>query len=118
MVYFTPKGKELLESYKRANQKYIENFRRQRKDFTNNVPSNRIEPFPKSGNEGLYGWTTRPNDGRVNIREDLFGLERLITDVHENIHTQDERETRYLVDWMLDFLRERNKYEKEHEYQR
>lgn len=116
MVYFTPNGEELYQE----QRKYRARFRRERIDFTNNVPSQKIDTFPVSGNRGLYGWTFRPSNGRINRREDLIGtLEGLITDVHENIHTPDERETRYIVAWMLEPLfKEKNKYKREIEYTR
>jgi len=103
-----------------ANEKYLEKFRLDRQDFTNNVPSRRIETFPKSGNEGLYGWTFRPSDGRIRRREDLIGtFKGLETDIHENIHTSDERETRYLTAWIMEHLtKENNKYHKEVSYRR
>jgi hypothetical protein len=104
--------------------RYFELHRLSKKDFTRNVPSQRIETFPVSGNRGLYGWTLLPTDGKIRRREDLYGtIEGLITDVHENIHTPDERETRYLTDALLepllDFLmRENNKYPQAHGYKK
>ena len=113
-----------LIGYDTATSKYLELHRLAKKDFTRNVPSQRIETFPVSGNRGLYGWTLLPTDGKIRRREDLYGtIEGLITDVHENIHTPDERETRYLVDQLLepllDFLmRENNKYPQKRGYQK
>ncbi len=104
MYYLTTKGKN-----------YLEEWRRLRKDFSNNIPGKLIEEFPVSGNEGLYGWTFLPDDGKIRRREDLRGTDRgLETDIHENIHTPDERETRYLTAEILKGIQgeKRGKYEK------
>ncbi len=68
--------------------------------FLNSIPSKKVEHFPRSGNEGLYGFTFR-HDGKVHIREDLIDYQKTKTDIHECIHTPDERETRYLVDEIM-----------------
>ncbi len=113
-----------MVSFTKTGSAYIARHRLSKKDFTRNVPSQRIETFPVSGNKGLYGWTLLPTDGKIRRREDLYGtIEGLITDVHENVHTQDERETRYLTDAilepLLDFLtRENNKYPQKRGYEK
>ena len=102
-MYLTEKGKQ-----------YLEEWRRVRNDFSSNIPGKIIEEFPVSRNEGLYGWTFLPDDGKIRRREDLKETYRgLETDIHENIHTVDERETRYLTAEILKgiFGKEKNKYD-------
>ena len=76
MFYLTEKGKQ-----------YLEEWHRLRKDFSHNIPGKLIEEFPVSGNEGLYGWTFVPDDGRIRRREDLRGTYKgSETDIHECAH--------------------------------
>jgi len=76
MVYLTEKGKQYLEEWKRI-----------RGDFSHNLPGFIIEEFPVSGNEGLYGMTLVPSDGKIGRRTDLYGTEKgLETDLHECGH--------------------------------
>jgi len=89
---------------------YLERFRKQRKDTSKNIPWKKVEWFPKSGNEGLYGWTYLQAD-RIHLREDL-GEKQEEVDVHESIHTNDEYETRVLTSWILGVKREQ-KYGRE-----
>lgn len=83
---------------------YLERFRQAKEDPTRTIPFQTVQKFPKSGNEGLYGWTYRNKDGAIRIRDDLTGLRKLETDIHESIHTPDEYETRVLTRWILDAL--------------
>ncbi len=108
-------------SYGRGTETaYLVRFHEQRDDFTAGIPCSRIESFPRSGNEGLYGWTTIPSDGRIHRREDLIGTwQGYVTDIHESIHTPDEYETRRLVEWVLEPLRgATDKYRKHFTYRR
>ena len=57
-----------LIGYDTATSKYLELHRLAKKDFTRNVPSQRIETFPVSGSRGLYGWTLLPTDGKIRRR--------------------------------------------------
>ncbi|MBW2963160.1 hypothetical protein KY306_00085 [Candidatus Woesearchaeota archaeon] len=77
MVYLTEKGKQ-----------YLEEWRRLRNDFNSNLPGFIIEEFPVSRNEGLYGWTFVPPDGKIRRREDLGGgiHQGKKTDLHELGH--------------------------------
>ena len=59
--------------------------------------------FPKSGNEGLYGFTYR-HSGKIGLREDLDPREKLDTDIHESMHTPDEYETRKITEWIMQFI--------------
>lgn len=73
---------------------YQERFHKERRDLLKLTPTTVMKKFPRQGNEGLYGWTFR-NTGTVHIRDDLYGEQKLETDLHECAHTSDERETRY-----------------------
>lgn len=96
-------------------ENYLERFRKIRElSFLNNLPWKKIETFPKSGNEGLYGWTYL-QDTKIHLREDLIGEKKIETEIHESIHTNDERETRYLTAWIMEILfsqQENKKYKK------
>lgn len=85
--------------------KYIADVRKRKEDFTNLVPWRQVERFPLHGNRGLYGFTYR-HEGKIHIREDLDQAphKKTETDLHESIHTPNERETRYLTAWMLEHL--------------
>ena len=82
-----------MNYYKQAYKKsesYLEKFRREADlSFLNTHPLTKIEWFPRSGNEGLYGFTYR-HSGKIGLREDLNPKEKLDTDIHESIHTPDE----------------------------
>ena len=73
---------------------YHERFQKERRDVLKFTPTAVMQKFPLQGNERLYGWTFR-NSGTVHIRDDLYGEQKLETDLHECAHTADERETRY-----------------------
>jgi len=86
---------------------YLDRFRKQRREsFLNTLPAPQIEWFPKSGNEGLYGWTYLPTDGKIRLREDLkYNPEQKTkTDLHESGHTNCELETRLLTDERMSIL--------------
>jgi len=109
MVYLTGKGKQ-----------YLEEWRRLRQDFSNNIPGKLVEEFPVSGNEGIYGWTFVPNDGKIRRREDLAGTYKgSETDIHECIHDpfNDVNTREYLTSLISKehlkamFGKEKNKYE-------
>ena len=78
---------------------YDERFHKERRDTLKFMQFTTVQKFPRSGNEGLYGFTFR--DGKVNWRDDLHSFQKLKTDVHESIHTPNERETRYITDEIL-----------------
>ena len=82
MVYFQSTEEEHLTST--TPERYRNRWREQRTDHTNNIPWKKQEHFPKSGNEGLYGFTFR-HDGKIHIREDLIEDQRLETIIHESI---------------------------------
>ena len=104
--------------YTKQSEDYLERFRRDREDVTNNIPWKKQEHFPRSGNEGLYGFTYR-HDGKIHVREDLIDSKRTETIIHESIHTPDEYETRRLTAWIMEsFLKENNKYHKHTNYKR
>jgi len=92
--------------YKKINENYLEQFRLAKEDFTNLLPWRRIEWFPNSGNEWLYGSTAWPTDGKINLNDILQTdyAQKIKTDVHESGHTPDERETRYWTDWITEPL--------------
>ncbi|MFC1801482.1 hypothetical protein ACFLZB_03380 [Nanoarchaeota archaeon] len=94
------------DAYKKVKEKYLEAVRLAKEDFTNLLPWRQVEWFPNSGNEGLYGWTYMPTDGKINLNDKLQAdyLEKFKTDVHESGHTQDERETRYWTEWVTEPL--------------
>ena len=76
-------------------------FRQERRDWLKFVPFATVRKFPRSGNEGLYGWTIR-GSGIINQRDDLEFIDyRLQNAVHEAIHTNDEYETRRLTEWIM-----------------
>ena len=104
-AFSTATSSDAASSERGQDAPYLFHFRQQREDVTHNIPCSRIESFPRSGNEGLYGWTTIPSDGRIHRREDLIGTwQGYVTDIHESIHTPDEYETRRLVEWVLEPL--------------
>lgn len=98
MLYYT------IQSAYRASRKYLERFRIDREDFSKFLPAPLINWFPNSGNEGLYGWTLWPNDGRINLNENLNTDERQKnkTDIHESGHHEWEYGTRRWTDWIAD----------------
>ena len=88
-----------------------ERFEKERNDTLKFTPFATVQKFPRSGNEGLYGWTFRNKDGNVHIRDDLCGVKKIETDLHECGHTPDERETRYRTDEkMKPMFTEQQKY--------
>ncbi|MBS3124094.1 hypothetical protein J4437_05685 [Candidatus Woesearchaeota archaeon] len=90
---------------------YLTRFRNEQKDLLKFIPLAHIDKFPKNGNEGLYGWTWRNKNGKVNLREDLTGTKKLEVDIHECCHTPDEYETRVLTaEIMKTILPEEKKY--------
>ena len=93
---------------------YLERFKQERKDCTKTIPFQAVESFPRSGNEGLFGWTYKNKDGKIRVREDLTWGKRIETDIHESIHTSDEYETR-VVTWSImgSMFERRKKYSKE-----
>ncbi|MCK4588918.1 MAG: hypothetical protein KAT77_00620 [Nanoarchaeota archaeon] len=103
MVHLTKKGKQYLEEWRRA-----------RGDFSDNIPSRLIIEFPVSGNEGLYGQTIWPNDGRIWRREDLRETYKGVeTDIHECNHDEWEYRTRLITREHMKamFGEEKNKYD-------
>ena len=77
-------------------------------DFTDRVPGKQLHTFPVSGNEGLFGFTYL---GGIHVwrRDDLIGTKFAEeVDVHESAHTDNEYETRRIVEWMMS--KERPKY--------
>ncbi len=93
---------------------YLERFKQERNDCTRTIPIQNIEKFPRSGNEGLYGWTYKNKDGKIRIREDLTWSKKIETDIHESAHTPDEYETRIITRLRMDCMFERRrKYSKE-----
>lgn len=95
-----------MERYQSREERYLERFRRQaREAFLMAIPLTGVKWFPRSGNEGLYGYTYRQS-GKIAMREDLKGNleEKADTDIHESIHTSDEYETRRITEWILGFL--------------
>ena len=77
---------------------YDEMWRKERRDITKFTPNSHMQKFPLNGNEGLYGWTLKNKDGKVHIRDDLYGFRKLETDLHECGHTEWEYETRRRTD--------------------
>ena len=85
-MYLTYEGQKALEEITQ-NEKYNRRVRQEKNNFNNNLPGFLIEEFPVSGNEGLYGWTFVPPDGKIRRREDLKGFYKGIeTDLHECGH--------------------------------
>ena len=84
-----------MDLYVSPFENYLDKFRADRKDCSRFIPANHLRRFPRSGNEGLYGYTFRLS-GIINAREDLplNPLEDEMTKDHEGIHTNDEYETR------------------------
>ena len=83
---------------------YQERWEQERRDILKFVPWNTMEKFPLAGNESLYGWTHRHKDGKVHLRDDLQGLQKLETDLHECGHTPDEYETRRRTEWKMECM--------------
>ncbi len=73
-------------------------------DFTNKVPAKWVDILPESIMGGVLGFTYL-GQGYMALRQDIqddTSGEKLMVDVHESIHTDDEYETRILTDWILD----------------
>lgn len=104
MTYSAPSQgynqKELIEANP-VGIEYMVRNERAKEDFTNLVDKTVTkERLP----QGLFGYTYL-GMGKMWLNETLdqtpeFKKE---VDLHEAIHTNDERETRYLSKWMLDF---------------
>lgn len=94
--------------YSNHSDSYLEKFRKERRDFTRFIPAKKIEKFPRSGNESLLGWTYLGDD-RIHLREDLEGERKLEVDIHESIHTNDEYETRRIVEEILEGLKSKER---------
>ncbi len=93
----------------RPNKQYIERFLQQIKEIYIPFFRKKQETFPKSGNEGLYGWTII-FDGKYHIREDLIG-KRLETIIHELRHyANDEYGTRRNTEAAMETIEEKEKY--------
>lgn len=82
---------------------YQERFEQERRDILKFIPTAVMNKFPVQGNEWLYGWTIRGTN-QVNVRDDLYGLKKLETDIHECTHTPDEYETRRRTEWKMETL--------------
>ena len=87
-----------MDLYVPPFKSYLEQFRADRRDWSRFIPANHLQRFPRSGNEGLYGYTFRLS-GLINAREDLplNPSKDEETKIHESIHTNDEYETRGLT---------------------
>jgi hypothetical protein len=97
-------------AYCRIKEAYLVRFREQQaQSCLNTVPLTQIEWFPKSGNEGLYGYTYRLS-GKIAMREDLRfdEQEKTDTDIHESAHTPDEYETRRITALRMSLLKPEN----------
>lgn len=91
-------------SYKEPGEEYLEKFRQARKkSFWNNIPWTELEWF--SGFKGLYGYTIRQS-GKIGMNKELEfdEKEKIDTDIHESLHTNDERETKYLTEELIKVL--------------
>ncbi len=82
---------------------YHDRFQQERRDILKFIPATTLHTFPVQGHEWLYGWTVR-GTSTVNIRDDLSGLKRLETDIHESTHTPDEYETRRRTECRMEWL--------------
>jgi len=98
LMYQQDKGQPL--SYVPTDN-YLQRFMQHRTDVTRFIPNQGMKKFPKSGNEGLYGWTYKNKDGAIRIRDDLMGAMKMEVDIHESIHTPDEYETRVITWWIM-----------------
>lgn len=113
-------GAEQAPSYKKTNNfldyalpfSYQERFEQERRDILKFIPATVMNKFPVQGYEWLYGWTIRGTN-QVNVRDDLYGLKKLETDIHECTHTPDEYETRRRTEGKMEaLLPEEGKYGK------
>ncbi len=111
-------------SYKKTNNcldyalpfTYQERFEQERRDILKFIPATVMNKFPVPGYEWLYGWTIRGTN-KVNVREDLYGLKKLETDIHEGTHTPDEYETRRRTEAKIEAqFPEKKKYESKSRY--
>lgn len=82
---------------------YQERFEQERRDILKFIPATVMNKFPVQGYEWLYGWTIRGTN-TVNVRDDLYGLKKLETDIHECTHTPDEYETRRRTEGKIEAL--------------
>jgi hypothetical protein len=73
---------------------YLERQRQEKRNLLKFLPATHLKRFPKNGNEWILGWTYRNKDGSSRTRDDLVGKEHLRVQVHEDIHTPNEYETR------------------------
>ena len=76
---------------------YIDQWKNERKDILKFLPAVTVETFPKSGNEGLYGWVFKNKDGKIHLRQDLVDYQdtqKWRTFIHEATHRAGEYETR------------------------
>ncbi len=110
----------LFQVFKILKGLFLARFQQERKEMSRFLPATTLRTFSRQGNEGLYGWTHRHNDGIINVREDLQEEKRIETIIHESIHTPDEYETIRLTEWIMEsmFLREEKYRTKPEEYAR
>jgi hypothetical protein len=108
-----------LDTSYAPQDEYVVQFHQDRADPSRFLPCTTMSTFPKSGNEGLYGWTWSAKSGQINVRDDLQGEFKTEVDVHESIHTPNEYETRRLTEWIMNFIFPKKlRYWKMKEYKR
>lgn len=83
---------------------YLSRWKAERRDITKFLPFMLVHTFPRQGNERLYGFTLRNKPGTIHRREDLYGENKVNTDIHERTHRPDELETRYVTDWKMEWM--------------
>ena len=90
-----------LRSYNIANltKEYLDRLWKAKIDFTNRNDKV-LEMMPRQWMGGILGYTYLFSN-KMARRDDLFGKEAEMVDIHEANHTTDEYETRVITDSML-----------------